>query len=352
MKPSGNFLSQTEKSNMPVATVIDHLNSFPQTLKFVKVDALSSSRQKVFHMLPEYGSGSVRGIIVQANALFVVIADYTPIHGIEKTNQVTEEYIEISHFETDSNAFRIGGQALQAVDKGLFCYVNRQKENCIYGEAGKPVRFTKIYLTKKYFDDYFSARYGKDYSSYCQSEAYLLRHRDLPELNFLFRQIRDCRMQGESLYLYLESKVMELLSLIGTALEEQKTVTPVKLSRRDIRRLEETVAHMKKHPAASPSGKILASMAFMSQARYYAAFKQYFGMSPYEYLKTLRLNLALILLKNTEEKITTVAARCGYGNSGHFARLFRETYGITPREYRTLHRDALPEKSMKSRRII
>ncbi len=50
-----------------------------------------------------------------------------------------------------------------------------------------------------------------------------------------------------------------------------------------------------------------------------------------------RLNQALLLLKNSDYGIATIAEKVGYHNSGHFARLFKNAYGLGPREYRKIH---------------
>ena len=94
---------------------------------------------------------------------------------------------------------------------------------------------------------------------------------------------------------------------------------------------------MKNDLAAYPTGEELAQIAGMSTARYQLAFRKYYGTTPYEYLKELRLNQALILLKNSDYGIATIAAKVGYHNSGHFAKLFKKVYGLGPREYRNLH---------------
>ena len=39
---------------------------------------------------------------------FILIADFTPKETFEKVAAISEEYIEISQFETDSSAFKIG----------------------------------------------------------------------------------------------------------------------------------------------------------------------------------------------------------------------------------------------------
>ena len=51
----------------------------------------------------------------------------------------------------------------------------------------------------------------------------------------------------------------------------------------------------------------------------------------------MRLNQALFLLKNSDYGIATIAAKVGYHNSGHFAKLFKNAYGMGPKEYRTNH---------------
>lgn len=95
---------------------------------------------------------------------------------------------------------------------------------------------------------------------------------------------------------------------------------------------------MKKDLSAYPSGGELARAAGMSSTRYQLAFKKYYGTTPYEYLKDLRLNQALMLLKDSDYSIGIIAARVGYRNSGHFAKLFKENYGLGPREYRNLQK--------------
>ena len=142
------------------------------------------------------------------------------------------------------------------------------------------------------------------------------------------------RAVGQTLHLYLESKVLELLSLVIKGMEKKENHISVKLDYKDIRGLKKTVTHMKKDLSAYPSGEELAQIAGMSYARYQLAFRKYYGTSPYEYLKEMRLNQALFLLKNSDYGIATIAAKVGYHSSGHFAKLFKNAYGMGPREYR------------------
>jgi AraC-like DNA-binding protein len=315
-------------------SIADYLLQLPENLHFAKVQELSGDGIFCYRMLSDYGSGSCQLIRFDNDLLMILIADYTPKETFEKTATISEEYMEISQFETDSSSFKIGGRKTQPVGKGIYCYVNNQKTTYVYCEKGKPVRFTKIILTRKYFDTYFRVHYGKDYEQSKLAKEYLLKNPNLPELNFVFQQIRDCQAEGPTLHLYLEGKVLELLSLVIKGMEQKENHISVKLDYRDIRGLRKTVTHMKKDLSAYPSGEELARIAGMSPARYQLAFRKYYGTTPYEYLKEMRLNQALLLLKNSDYGIAVIAAKVGYHNSGHFAKLFKNAYCLGPREYR------------------
>lgn len=63
-------------------------------------------------------------------------------------------------------------------------------------------------------------------------------------------------------------------------------------------------------------------------------FRKYTGVSPAAYLSGLRLEHAAELLKSPECSITETAFRCGFSNLAYFSRVFRQKYGLSPREYR------------------
>lgn len=63
-------------------------------------------------------------------------------------------------------------------------------------------------------------------------------------------------------------------------------------------------------------------------------FKKCAGVNFKVYLTALRLNMATMLLKNTDEKIITIATRCGYDNVRSFNKAFLRITGMSPREYR------------------
>lgn len=63
-------------------------------------------------------------------------------------------------------------------------------------------------------------------------------------------------------------------------------------------------------------------------------FQQATGMSPLEYVHTLRLEEAKQLLERGDRSIEDVAYEVGYEDAGFFGRLFKRRVGLTPASYR------------------
>ncbi|MDO5411551.1 MAG: helix-turn-helix domain-containing protein, partial [Lachnospiraceae bacterium] len=65
-----------------------------------------------------------------------------------------------------------------------------------------------------------------------------------------------------------------------------------------------------------------------------AIFKNKLNVSPQEYLVSYRLNKGKQLLSTTNLSIQDIAARIGYDNPLTFSKMFKSTYGKSPRYYR------------------
>jgi transcriptional regulator GlxA family with amidase domain len=63
-------------------------------------------------------------------------------------------------------------------------------------------------------------------------------------------------------------------------------------------------------------------------------FQRATGMSPLEYVHTLRLEEAKQMLEATADPIEAIANEVGYEDAGFFARLFRRSVNLTPGQYR------------------
>jgi YesN/AraC family two-component response regulator len=58
-----------------------------------------------------------------------------------------------------------------------------------------------------------------------------------------------------------------------------------------------------------------------------------------DYLTRIRLNKAKELLATTFQKPSDIANQIGFLDANYFFRKFKQTLGLSPMEYRSLHRD-------------
>jgi len=78
----------------------------------------------------------------------------------------------------------------------------------------------------------------------------------------------------------------------------------------------------------------LARVSGVSQAHFARSFKQAFGVPPHRYLLTRRLERAKALLRDTEAPIIDIALQTGWNSLGTFGRVFRDVTGESPSELR------------------
>ena len=72
----------------------------------------------------------------------------------------------------------------------------------------------------------------------------------------------------------------------------------------------------------------------MSEKRVYETVRNLTGLSFSEYLLSLRMNHAAMLLRTTDDSIGEVAAQCGYQVESTFYRLFKKYYTVSPGQFR------------------
>jgi YesN/AraC family two-component response regulator len=63
-------------------------------------------------------------------------------------------------------------------------------------------------------------------------------------------------------------------------------------------------------------------------------YKTQEGVTVTEHLNAFRLEKAAKQLKNTDTKIIEIALSVGFSNIGYFNRIFKNKFGVTPKEYR------------------
>ncbi|MCU1749922.1 helix-turn-helix domain-containing protein [Pseudomonas sp. 6D_7.1_Bac1] len=78
----------------------------------------------------------------------------------------------------------------------------------------------------------------------------------------------------------------------------------------------------------------LAGMCALSEYHFARMFRESFGLPPHQYLLARRLTHARHLLRSTSQPLGEIALACGFASASHFTNRFRQAMRGTPGEYR------------------
>lgn len=116
------------------------------------------------------------------------------------------------------------------------------------------------------------------------------------------------------------------------------------------KKIEQSLTLIEEHLAEEISTEELANTVGLSPFYYQRLFKRLVRKPVQEYVKLRRLAKVIEKLRDTDQRILDVALDYGFSSHANFTRVFKETYGMTPGQYRkdlpTLNTFDRPQVSM------
>lgn len=152
----------------------------------------------------------------------------------------------------------------------------------------------------------------------------------LPDYKALFRKIIQelqlCRYGYED---YIASLFNDILLLVDRQQHEQKKTTGNVQEQ-----IERAAAYFNENYNTKISIDDYAESLHISTNGFIHNFKQYAGMSPAQYILSLRMVNAQSLLERTTYNIKEISEIVGYENPLYFSRVFKKEIGKSPAQYR------------------
>jgi AraC-like DNA-binding protein len=94
----------------------------------------------------------------------------------------------------------------------------------------------------------------------------------------------------------------------------------------------------------------LAAAAGYSRYHFTRVFTESEGMSPARYLLQQKMDEAVAALRTSPSPIKTIALRCGFADPNYFSKVFRRTFGISPRVFRAMGMNG-PDNILRNRQF-
>jgi len=152
----------------------------------------------------------------------------------------------------------------------------------------------------------------------------------LPQTQLSAMQMLECSLTGSCRRLFMEGKCLEMISTTLDRLAGKSRPGRVSLSRDDIDRIHEARRLLTKDMVNPPSIKELSKAAAINEFKLKNGFREVFGCTVYQVLRTHRLETARIMLADSNMTVGTVASMVGYTNMSHFIAAYRKHFGVTP----------------------
>jgi AraC-like DNA-binding protein len=89
-----------------------------------------------------------------------------------------------------------------------------------------------------------------------------------------------------------------------------------------------------------------AQLCHMSLSGFKKSFKQYYATTPAVWLKSRKLDLARHKVITSDSNINQISLECGFEDTSHFIRTFKEKYHLTPFQYRQKYSKPVGQKSL------
>ncbi|HEY9763907.1 MAG TPA: AraC family transcriptional regulator [Trichocoleus sp.] len=157
-----------------------------------------------------------------------------------------------------------------------------------------------------------------------------------PQMRQCLQQIVHCPYSGVIKRMYLESRVLELLSL---QLLQWPKATPSApdskvLRKDDVERLHQAKSLLLRQADQPPSIAELARQVGLNEYKLKLGFQQVFGTTVFGCLRSHRMMQAKQFLADDEMSVAGVAQAVGYTSQSRFCDAFKRAFGVTPRDYR------------------
>lgn len=162
--------------------------------------------------------------------------------------------------------------------------------------------------------------------------GYQYTDRITPQMRSAIQQIINCPFHGVMRKLFLESRALELLSYQLGQLIAPRLQCPLlaRMHPQDRRQTEFARNFLINNLETPPCLEDLARSAGMSHPKLNRCFKQLYGMTVFQYLRSERLNKARDMLEREGFTVTETAFQVGYDSLSHFSQAYKKQFGTSP----------------------
>lgn len=302
--------------------------------------------QKIVHKSERYsevsmeasepGLATAKSVLIQVPGINLSKVILRPENDLTLYDNTAGECIE--------SAFLLSGQAdsmFSVYNKPIMLMANMHAfqyspsftaKHTILSEA---LQALHISIDLKFFRDLLYSAPTGNVEELCNSferkEAFQNLMHLQPRMIEIISLILNCQFKGLTRYLFIESKLLELLALQMEQINSQPYGKDA-ISRVDKGKLASMKNYIDNHFLEQLSLPKLCRMFTLNEFKVKKGFKQLFSTTVFGHIHTLRMNKAQELLSQNILNVTEIADFIGYENVGSFSAEFKKRFGYAPSE--------------------
>lgn len=151
-----------------------------------------------------------------------------------------------------------------------------------------------------------------------------------PEINAILNGLENSPHTGFCERLFLESKVIELLAIKISQLEQQQQQPIPRLKQDEMDKMQEAREILIQNIDAPFSLRTLAHMVGTNEFNLKKQFKAAYGTTVYGYLNQYKMEQAKAMLLQGDFRVSEVSEKMGYKHATHFTSAFKKYFGYLP----------------------
>lgn len=160
--------------------------------------------------------------------------------------------------------------------------------------------------------------------------------RTTAETEFLHAYILRAIYSNAASKLEIDSSVLEIIERVLASNPDYQPNTKInsRLKKNHLNTIERAKEYLTHHFTRDISLMELAEYCYVSPFHFSRIFKAFTASSPHQFLLTLRLKNAELLLRNTVAPVTDIAFSSGFSSIEHFTASFKKKYLLSPSKFR------------------
>ncbi len=192
-----------------------------------------------------------------------------------------------------------------------------------------------IFDFKKSFYDQLQEHYGNS-KFFVDNDLHSTLVHTNPEMEFLHFYTLQLIQTRAGSKLYLDNLVMDIIAKVLNAVVDYRPKDKIdsKLKKNHLVTIEKAKEYITSNFTSDISLTEIASYSNVSLFHFSRIFKTFTSSSPHQFLLTLRLQHAEMLLRNTTLPAADIAFNSGFNSVEYFTAAFRQKFNASPIQFR------------------